>query len=295
MPRRFCYNSLVIIDFHAHIFPPQVKQDRSQYVAHDPCFATLYSSPKAKLATAEDLIIQMDRDGVDVSVGLNIGWTEHEICVETNDYIMDSVTRYPGRLVGFGAIPPGPVKAATTEIERCARGGLKGMGELRPDIQKFDLATSARMTPLVDAMVEHGLILLTHASEPVGHRYPGKGEVTPNVLYEFITRYPRLSIVCAHWGGGLPFFSLMPEVKEALKNVFFDTAASPFLYSPQVYQHVISMVGADKVLFGSDFPLLKPGRLLKEIRSQALPGETERLILGGNAQRLLDIKNDKSG
>jgi predicted TIM-barrel fold metal-dependent hydrolase len=107
-----------------------------------------------------------------------------------------------------------------------------------------------------------------------------------------ITSFPDLPIVCAHWGGGLPFYALMPEVKKALKNVYFDTAASPFLYSPQVYRQVTQMVGNDRVLFGSDWPLLKPGRLLKEIDSLDLPKETRDLILAGNAQKLLGLKTE---
>ena len=279
----------MIIDFHTHIFPPRIKEDRSLYIHRDPCFALLYSSPQAELVTAEELISRMDRDGIDAAVALNIGWTKHELCVETNDYIMESVARYPKRLIGFGAVQPRSLEEAIAEIERCAGAGLRGMGELRPDIQSFDLADKNLMTPLVEALVKHHQILLTHASEPVGHRYAGKGKITPDVLYEFIDAFPQLTLVCAHWGGGLPFFGLMPEVRKALGNVFFDTAASPFLYNPQIYREVISILGANKILFGTDYPLLTPGRLLKEIRSLGLPGETEDLILGGNARELLGI------
>ena len=83
----------------------------------------------------------------------------------------------------------------------------------------------------------------------------------------------------------------MPEVKQAMTYVFFDTAASPFLYNPQIYNQVIQLVGADKILFGTDYPLLTPGRLLNEINSLDLPEETKSLILSGNAQRLLGIKD----
>jgi len=277
----------MIIDFHTHIFSPRIKKDPAGYIARDPCFATLHSSPKAKIATADELVAAMDRDGVDISVVLNIGWTTPELCIETNDYILESVARFPKRLVGFGAIQPRYMDAALAEIERCAAGGLKGVGELRPDVQAFDITNKALMTPLVDALVKHKQILLTHASEPVGHQYPGKGTVTPDILYRFITAFPQLTVVCAHWGGGLPLFALMPEVKKALGNVYFDTAASPFLYSPRIYPQVVSLVGADKILFGSDYPLMPSTRLLTEIKSLGLDGETEGLILGGNAQRLL--------
>jgi hypothetical protein len=146
------------------------------------------------------------------------------------------------------------------------------------------------MAPFVEAVRKHKLILLTHASEPIGHNYPGKGGITPDILYPFITSFPELTIVCAHWGGGLPFYALMPEVRKAITNVFFDTAASPLLYTPQVYNQVIQLVGAERILFGSDYPLLAQGRQLKEIKALDLPEEIENLILSGNAQRLLGIR-----
>ena len=282
----------MIIDFHAHVFPSQIKKKRSKYIERDPCFALLYSSKDAKIATADELIASMDEAGVDISVILNIGWTTHELCVETNDYIMESISRFPQRLVGFCAIQPQSPEAAVAEIERCAKAGIRGVGEMRPDMQPFDLGDELVMEPLVEVLRKHQLILLTHASEPVGHDYPGKGVITPDILYPFIASFPDLTIVCAHWGGGLPFYALMPEVEKAMSNVFFDTAASPLLYTPQVYNQVIQLVGADKILFGSDYPLLAQGRLLEEIRALDLPQETKSLILSGNAQRLLGIKGE---
>ncbi|MDD4875696.1 MAG: amidohydrolase family protein [Dehalococcoidales bacterium] len=281
----------MIIDFHTHVFPPQIKKNRSKYIDSDPCFAILYSNKKAQLATADDLIKSMDKAGVDISVIVNIGWTTHELCIETNDYILESIARYPQRLIGFCSVQPLAYEAAITEIERCAKGGVRGIGELRPDIQLFDLEDEEIMDPFAEVMRNHKLILLTHTSEPVGHKYPGKGTITPDMLYPFITNYPDLTIVCAHWGGGLPFYYLMPEVKKTMANVFFDTAASPFLYSPQIYQQVTQLVGAEKILFGSDYPLLTQNRLLEEIKSLDLPEATIDLILSVNARKILGITN----
>ncbi len=279
----------MIIDFHTHVFPPQIKKNRSRYINSDPCFAILYSNKAAMLATADELIASMDRNGVDISVILNIGWTTHELCVEINDYILESIARYPDRLVGFCSIQPQSFDAALDEIERCARNGIKGVGELMPDMQLFDLRDEQLMNPLVDILKKHNLIMLSHTSEPVGHIYPGKGVVTPAMLYPFITSNPELTIVCSHWGGGLPFYALMPEVKKALTNVYFDTAASPLLYSPQIYEQVVQLVGAEKILFGSDYPLLQQERVLSEITSVDLPEPAKEQILSGNACRLLGI------
>jgi predicted TIM-barrel fold metal-dependent hydrolase len=280
----------MIIDFHTHVFPPQIKKNRRKYIEADPCFALLYSQKDTRIATADELIASMDKEGVEISVITNIGWTTHELCVETNDYILESIARYPNRLIGFGAVQPLSYEAAIAEIERCASGGIQGIGELRPDVQLVDLSDSQVITPFMETIRKHRLVLLIHTSEPVGHEYPGKGSITPCLLYPLITNFPEVSIVCAHWGGGLPFYALMPEVKRAMKNVYFDTAASPFLYSPQIYRQVTQLAGDDRVLFGSDWPLLSPRRLLKEINSLNLPIETEGLILAGNAQKLLGIK-----
>jgi len=280
---------MMIVDFHTHVLPPRIKENRRRYVDTDPAFAQIYSGEKAAIANAEDLIESMDRDGVDVSVIVNYGWSTHKLCVETNDYILESITRHPGRLFGFCAVSSYVDDASLNEIERCVRAGARGVGELRPDTKSDDFTRKEAMEPFVDLLRKHGLILLTHASEPVGHIYPGKGAATPGLLYKFIANFPGLPVVCAHWGGGLPFYALMPEVRQALEDVYFDTAVSPFLYRPEIYRYVTELVGADRVLFGTDYPVLPASRILKEIETVGLSEEDRMEILSGNARRLLGI------
>jgi len=239
-------------------------------LGRDPCFDILYADPKAKLATADGLIANMDEEGIDISVVLNIGWASHELCRETNDYIMEAIARYPDRLIGFCAVQPLAGEKALVELERCAQGAIKGIGELRSDTQGFDLADEATMAPIARVAMERNLVFLTHSSEPVGHSYPGKGTITP-------------------WGGGLPFYALMPEVAKALSNVYFDTAASPFLYQDNIFEHVAEILGADKILFGSDHPLIRQNRIVKAIHSLNIPEDAKSMILGGNAQRILGL------
>ncbi len=279
----------MIIDFHAHVLPPRVKEDRGRYVEIDTAFAQIYSGEKVKIATTEDLISSMDRDGVDISVIVNYSWSTHDLCVETNDYILESVARYPKRLIGFCAVRSYTDDDSLREIERCARGGVKGVGELRPDTQTLDYTGKNVIKPFTDILQKYKLITLTHASEPVGHLYPGKGAATPGVLYQFIAHFTDMPVVCAHWGGGLPFYTLMPEVRDALKDVYYDTAVSPFLYRPEIYLQVSRMIGTDRILYGSDFPVVAQGRITKEINEAGLPEEAKEKILSGNARRLLGI------
>lgn len=279
----------MIIDFHTHIMPPHIIQNRAEYARTDKGFADIFSDSKAKLVTAEELISSMDKNEVDVSVVLNYGWSAESLCVEVNDYILESIVRYPKRLVGFCSVAPIEGEKAIRELERCVKGGVKGIGELRLDTQLPPDGWSEIMKPMSDFAIKNNLVMLVHSSEPVGHQYSGKGKVTSDMLYTLASTYPDLKLVCAHWGGGLPFYALMPEVKTALKNVYFDTAASPFLYSSQIYTGVAQIVGGDKILFGSDYPLISPGRYFKEIEGIKLPAATKEKILGGNAQKLLGL------
>ncbi len=277
----------MVIDFHVHILPPQMREKRAEYCQRDSMFREFFTVPKARIASAEDLIASMDECGVDASVLLSAGWDTNETCRLTNDYILESAARYPKRLIPFCVVQPTQRDAAVRELERCARGGARGIGEMRSDSQGYDLGDRELMEPIVEVARRHHMIYLTHASEPVGHLYPGKGAITPDSMYRFILNFPDLPVVFAHWGGGLPFYGLMPEVAEAMGSTFFDSAATPFLYRPQVFESVAAMVGADKILFGSDYPLLSPKRVMDQIDSAALPPESKSLILGGNAERLL--------
>jgi predicted TIM-barrel fold metal-dependent hydrolase len=278
----------MIVDFHTHIFPPRVRENRRRYAEGDAAFAELYASPKAKMATAEELIASMDADGVDVSVVLSPGGSP-ALCREINDYILESAARYPKRLVAFTSFPTTSPAEAVAEIVRTANGGAAGIGEIRPENFTAAFRDPPAMRELAAAVAENGLILLLHASEPVGHSYSGKGTMTPGKLLPFIAGFPETTIVCAHWGGGLPFYGMMPEVAEALRNVYFDSAASPFLYGPDVYGIVAGLVGAGRVHFGSDHPLLGQKRALDDARAGNLNEDDLALVLGGNAARLLGL------
>ena len=280
-------NPRMIIDFHTHIFPPPFRELREEYTRQDKTFADLFSSPHSQLVTAEELVTAMDEAQVDVSVVMGVGWTDKGVAMEANDYIIQSVKRFPTRLVGFCSVNPAWGDDALQEVERCVAEGLKGIGELHPDTQGFDIGNGDVLAPLMELARRLGLVVLTHSSEPVGHLYPGKGMTAPDKLYAFIRNFLENTIVCAHWGGGLPFYTLMPEVTEALRNVYYDTAASPLLYRQEIFSTVVGLAGADRILFGTDFPLIRHSRLLRQVEEVPITHEARADILGGNAQKLL--------
>ena len=205
----------MVIDFHTHAFPAELRDRREDLLSRDLTLETLYANPAARMASAEELVATMAGAGIDLSVVQGIGWNDIGLAREANDYVIESVRRFPMKLKGFCSVNPAWGDAAAAEAERCASAGLVGIGELHPDTQGFDIGDRSVMAPLVEAAASLGLPILTHASEPVGHLYAGKGRTTPDVLCRFIENFPDATIICAHWGGGLPFYALMPEVRES--------------------------------------------------------------------------------
>jgi predicted TIM-barrel fold metal-dependent hydrolase len=184
------------------------------------------------------------------------------------------------------------------EVQRAMDEGLCGLGEMLPCAQGYPMRDPDFLR-IVELLIELDVPLCLHVSEPVGHLYPGKSTTPIGDYYWLATEYPELKLILAHWGGMLPIYELMKGVRKQLKNVYYDTAATPLLYHPAVYRTIVSVVGPEKIVYGSDYPLLiypsqdkEPGfsRLLEEIDGSGLARDELDLILGDNAARILGLK-----
>ncbi|MGA8178849.1 MAG: amidohydrolase family protein [Desulfobacterales bacterium] len=280
----------MIIDFHTHIFPKDIRENREKYFPSEPAFKLLYDSPKSKLVGAQEIIAAMDEQGVDRSVIFGFPWKNSDSFKLQNDYIMEVVARFPERLIGLCCFDPFS-NAAASEARRCLEGGLSGIGEIAFYQAGIDDVALDKLAPLMEICLDKDLVFLIHTNEPVGHVYPGKTPNTLKQIYALVARFSENKIVLAHWGGGIFFFNLLKkEVRARLKNVYFDTAASPFLYQPEIYRYAVEIAGEDKILFGSDFPLLQPERYFKEIEeTSGLSKAQAESICGKNAAKLLNL------
>lgn len=279
----------MIIDFHAHIFPKAIRENREAYFSSEPAFKLLYSLPGSKLVGAQEIVAAMDRQGVDKSVIFGFPWKNSQTFIKHNDYVLEAVAKYPKRLIGLCCLDPFS-RDAVTEALRCLEGGLAGIGELAFYQSGIDDSTLDKLTPLMQICRDKDLPVLIHTNEPVGHTYPGKTPHTLKQIYDLIKKFPENTIVLAHWGGGIFFFALLKkEVKESLGNVYFDTAASPFLYAPEIYRYAKDIVGLDKILFGSDFPLINPARYFQELDMSGLSKTEIESICGLNAAQLFKL------
>ncbi len=279
----------MIIDSHTHIFPEEVIKSRDSFCQRDEGFSAIYGNPKARLAGVEDLIASMDEAEVDASIICGFSWSKSDLCHLHNHYLLESVSRYPHRLIAFLSLPLLDPEGSMKELEDGIRRGARGVGEMAFYEREMTSLDLDLMKPILTDMEERGVPLLLHTNETIGHPYPGKGITPLGRFLELARSCPKLAIVLGHWGGGLLFYELMPEVAKALTHVFYDTAASPFLYSKKIYSLGCEIAGADRILFGSDFPLLSPGRYFQEIGESGVKTEDQKKILGQNLARLLGL------
>lgn len=280
----------MIIDAHTHIFWPEIKQDRSGYFKNEPEFSLLYDSPRSTMCTVEDLIESMDAQNVDVSVVCGFPWRTPDFAIKNNDVVIDAVARFPDRIKGLACFDTGWDKAAE-ETERCIDAGLSGAGELAFYLSGIDQKAIASLSPIMAILRKKGnLPCMIHTNEPVGHQYSGKTPVTLEQIYQLAKAFPENRLILAHWGGGIFFYNILKkEAKTVFRNTWFDTAASLFLYDPQIYDIAMGAGLEDKILFGTDYPLLPPERYYQDIDKSNISNSQKEKILGENARMLFSI------
>lgn len=272
------------IDTHIHITPPDIIRDFRKIGEREPYFKLLSETPHNKFATADDVVNHLNESEFDKGIVFGFSFTDMGLCRYVNDYTIESIKKYPDKLIGFMTVPTND-KGMTKEIERCYANGLRGIGELFPEGQNMDME-NLHKTDLGDLCREYNLPLLIHTNELVGHYYAGKTSVKLESIETFVNNHQDIPIILAHFGGGLLFYELMKEIRNNFKNVYYDTAASVFLYDSSIYNVIRELKIMDKILFGSDYPLLPIKRYMKSL--EHITEEERDKILGGNAQKLLE-------
>ena len=242
-----------------------------------------------KWGTAESLISHMDLHGIKSSLVTGFAFQDQGLCRLMNDYVLDSARRYRGRIIPLAVVSP-CAKGATEEIVRCAQLGAVGLGELFPDGQNLDISDLGQTWRMVGTCMETGMFILFHTAEQVGHQYTGKGNTGPEDAAAFCINHPQIKVVFAHFGGGLWAYESMPEMKLALSNAYYDTAAWPWLYSHKVIEGIFAAGAGSKILFGSDWPILEYGRYERLLSQTFLSQEQREILLFGNTRDLLSSK-----
>ena len=283
-----------LIDAHVHLYPPEVNRDPAAWAtaSGESHWAELCTRrrksghPVQGFPGVDELLRAMDSAGVARAVLLGWYWERTETCRMQNRFYVDCVRAHPDRLSAFATIHPGAGEAQALEEMRIARdSGLIGLGELSPHSQGYTIYDPVFAAVLRRAG-EYGMPVNLHVTDSQAKDYPGRVE-TPEADFIALARaFPQTNFILAHWGGSLAF----DRMEEARPNVYYDTAASPLLYGPEVW----AKAPAGRVLFGSDYPLVlypKTGAVpeLAGILSEARAAGAGDALFGANAVRLLRL------
>lgn len=273
----------MIIDAHTHLFPEAVLQDRDSFL-DDPSFKQLYSDKKSQIADISNLNSYLTNSFTKKVAALGFCWQSEKRCTKHNNFFLKNVSDH---IIPFASIPSKPFKNIEKFIREIANSGFKGVGELAFYNSRFSTNLWSYIERIFAACEENGLVLYIHLNDPVGHVYNGKYTTPFDKLYDLIKTHNQLKLVLSHFGGGIIFYEQMPEVKEVFKNIMYDCAAQPFLYSPDIYKNTVNIAGSKKILFGTDYPLLKEERYINTIKENLKP-EDYNNILSNNFLRLIN-------
>lgn len=281
----------MILDAHTHLCPPEIRRNRQAFFPGEDDFRLLYADPKARLVGASELVRYLDDDGIAAACAFGFSWNSATTTRLGNDYVLDAAKRFPARILPFACVNPLAGAEARREAERCLAAGARGLGEIATYGAGLGPAVRETLAPLADLCREARVPLLLHTNEPVGHVYPGKSRMEPSEIYALVRAHPETTWILAHWGGGLFVYHLLRrEADEVLRNVYYDTAAAPYLYKPSAYRRFADLAGAERLLFGSDYPLLGLDRYRVDLDRAGLDARETGAILGGNLARLLGLE-----
>jgi predicted TIM-barrel fold metal-dependent hydrolase len=212
----------------------------------------------------------------------------------TNDEIARIVERFPEMFVGWAHVDPWKGKLAVRELRRAIKVlGLRGVGEFHPIMQAFK-PTDSRFDELWGTCVEFNIPVSFHT----GTTGSGAGMAGgagfqiynshPIYIDELAARFPALTIVACH--PSVPWQDDMLAVAVHKKNVVIDLSGwSPRLFSPNLIEHINGTL-ADKVMFGTDYPWLRPQRWLNAFSKLPIRDDVREKVLRSNAERLLGLR-----
>lgn len=226
------------------------------------------------MASSEHLITLMEKLKVDVSVvtplasGLMHNW-----------YLQRAIERYGGRLVGFYWVNPRSASGVEDMVRMLTQGGFRGV-KLRPESEGFKIDNLDLLAPIFEAAERLGVPVYIHSS------YESRLSA-PEAIERVAEAFPEVSILIGHMGGGS-----WSAVRAAMRceNLYLETSGAR---SPGVILEAVKALGAERVVYGSDFPYLRPEVERAKIGSLRIPDEDKELIMGGNMARILKIERNE--
>lgn len=266
-------NTTSIIDIHSHVYPQKIAQKAASATAK------FYDYRGKVLAgSAEELLELGQKAGIGLHVVCSVA-TRPDQVRHINEFIAAQTAAHPGRLLGFGTLHPGSDQVEQ-DFDELVKLGLRGV-KLHPDMQGFRLDDPA--CAAIYRACAGRLPLLIHTGDK---RFDFSN---PNRLIPVLTQYPNLTVIAAHFGGYTIWEAATRQLAGRFENLYVDCSSSLFAMSGEAAAELIGAYGADRVLFGTDYPMWEPAQEVARFRNLHLPESVEQKILHDNAARLLGL------
>ncbi len=265
-----------IFDIHTHIYPEKIAAKASHNLG------AFYEFTVEGEGTYAALEKTSAPEGVRGFLLLGVATNPTQV-ESVNNFIADTVKLSRSRgfsTYGFlGMHQDHPDFAA--ELDRCVELGLSGV-KIHPDIQRVDI-NDKRLFELYSA-IEGKLPLYLH----MGDGRPQYRYSAPDKLAHILNEFPRLTVVAAHLGGYRSWNEAVPLLAHR-ENVYFDTSSALWAMSVERANEIISQLGTDRIMFGTDYPVKNTDEEVRRVLSLDLTDDQLEDIFWNNAARFLNI------
>jgi len=257
-----------IIDFHTHIYPDAIAHKAAASIRD------FYKLGDVELdGTAAELLLLGTEAGIDRFVILPVGLKPNQVR-HINEFILQQAEQQP-RFIGFGTIHAA-MEDVSGEVQWIMDRGLHGV-KMHPDFQVFPI-DDPRLFPTYE-MLEDKLPVMLHMGDPrYDYSHPAR-------LRRVLDLFPKLQVIAAHFGG----YSMYELAYETLKDkdCVFDVSSSLMFLPDGVAERYINNYGADRMLFGTDFPLWDPRVEVERFLQLKLTPDQMEQIANKTAKRIL--------
>lgn len=261
-----------IIDCHCHIYPDKIADKAVAGIS------SFYDLPMAYDGRSATLINESNKIGVCHNIVFSVATTPHQVS-SINSFIAKCVEEGEGRFTGLGSLHP-ESDNIISDIKHIEELGLRGV-KLHPDFQKFHI-DDEKLFGIYEAC-SGKLPILMHTGD---YRYDFSN---PQRMRNVLEKFPELTVIGAHFGG----WSVWEEASDVLsgcKNFYVDTSSSFHWLKKEKAKEIIEKYGADKVIFGTDFPMWSYKDEYEYLEALKLGDEEYKKIYYENAAELFDIR-----
>ena len=262
---------MYFIDFHTHVYPEAIASKAADNVRQ---FYNGLGNPAID-GRVETLLDRGNKAGVEKFVILPVA-VQPSRTRHINDFILGEVAKHP-RFYGFGTVHAGMVNI-TGEVQYIMDNGLRGL-KMHPDYQLFSI-DDPRLFPVYEMIGDKLPVVLHMGDSRYDYSHPRR-------LRKVLELFPRLRVIAAHFGG----YTMPAVAEEALydKECFFDVSSSLMFMEDGVAEAYINSYGAERFVYGSDFPMWDPVTEMERFQRLKLTDSQKEQIAHITAEELLKV------